>query len=148
MAALATSGRAQSTTSTVRPEFRVELTTGDVRSALLGAGLHVRSGTYFRAALLAGFGSSWKNGERGSAARIEFQGRFHLDPLREALFGLYGIGGAAATLDAFDDWQARLVVGAGVELPAHGRGTLAIEAALAGGFRLSMVARRLQLGRR
>jgi hypothetical protein len=35
-----------------------------------------------------------------------------------------------------------------VELPAHGRATWAIEAAFAGGFRLSLVTRRLTLGRR
>jgi hypothetical protein len=54
----------------------------------------------------------------------------------------------ATSHDPFQDWQSRLVVGAGVELPAHGRGALAVETTLAGGLRVSVAARRLPLGRR
>ena len=80
--------------------------------------------------------------------RAEIQGRFHLDPLRSTRFGLYGIGGVTAGHDPFAGSQSRLVLGAGVELPAHARATLAVEAALAGGLRLSLAARRVPLGRR
>jgi len=106
-AAVAPTARAQSDGTGVRPEFRTDVTSGTVTSAELGVGLHIRSGTYFRAAALAGFGTAWRDGDRSSGARIELQGRFHLDPFREARLGVYGIGGVAATHDAFQDWQAR-----------------------------------------
>ena len=132
----------------VLPEFRADVTTGDVTSGHVTAGLHVTSGTYFRLAFLAGAGQAWKDHERGASYRIEIQGRFHLDPFRDAWLGFYGLGGVATTHDPFADWQSRLVVGGGVELPAHGHGTWAIESALAGGLRISIVTRRLPLGQR
>ena len=84
----------------------------------------------------------------GASYRMEVQGRFHLDPLRTTRFGLYGIGGVVTSHDPFADWQSRLVLGAGVELPAYARATLAVEAAFAGGLRLSVATRRVPLGRR
>ncbi|HEX6314582.1 MAG TPA: hypothetical protein VFZ73_06965 [Gemmatimonadaceae bacterium] len=132
----------------VHPEFRIDVVTGDVSSAHLGGGVHIRSGTYFQIAVLAGAGLAWKDDVQRNSYRVEAQGRFHLDPFRASRFGLYGIGGVATSHDPFIHWQSRLVVGAGVELPAHGRGTLAVEATLAGGFRVSVAARRLPLGRR
>lgn len=130
------------------PELRVEGTAAAVSAAELAVGAHLRTGTYFRLAALGALGRAWSDGVAATRARLELQGRFHLDPLREARLGLYGIGGVAATHDPFLDWQARLVVGAGLELPAHERATWAIELALAGGLRFSVVARRLELGRR
>lgn len=132
----------------VLPELRADVVTGDVVTGHLAAGVHVTSGTYFRMAFLAGAGAAWKDGQRGNSYRLEFQGRFHLDPLRSTRFGLYGIGGVATTHDPFANWQSRIVVGAGVELPAYARATLAIESALAGGLRLSVATRRVPLGRR
>jgi hypothetical protein len=99
-------------------------------------------------AFLVGGGRAWDDELESSSYRIEVQGRFHLDPSRAARFGLYGIGGVSATHDQFSDWQSRLVVGAGIELAAHGRATWAIEMALAGGVRLTVATRRLTIGRR
>ena len=132
----------------VLPELRADLVTGDVISGQLAGGLHVNTGTYVRLALLAGFGAAWKDNESGHSVRVEVQGRFHLDPFRNAQFGLYGLGGVATGHDPFAEWQSRLVVGAGIELPAHERATWAIEAAFAGGFRLTFLTRRLTLGQR
>jgi hypothetical protein len=132
----------------ILPELRAEVASGDVTSGHVAMGLHVTSGTYFRLALLAGAGSAWKDDERRASYRVEIQGRFHLDPFRDAWLGFYGVGGVAASHDPFSDWQSRLVVGAGVELPAHGRAIWAIESALAGGFRISIVTRRVPLGQR
>lgn len=132
----------------VLPELRADVTTGDVTSAQVAAGVHVTTGTYFRLALLAGAGSAWADDDRGGSYRVEIQGRFHLDPFRSSRLGLYGIGGVTTSHDPFADWQSRIVVGAGTELPAHGRATFAIEAALAGGLRISIVSRRVPLGRR
>jgi hypothetical protein len=132
----------------ILPEFRAEVASGDVTSGHVAAGLHVTSGTYFRLAFLAGAGRAWKDQERGPSYRLEIQGRFHLDPFRDAWLGFYGLGGVAATQDPFADWQSRLVVGAGVELPAHGHATWAIESAFAGGLRISIVTRRVPLGQR
>lgn len=132
----------------VLPEFRADVSSGDVTSGHVTAGLHVTSGTYFRLAFLAGAGRAWKDHERGPSYRFEIQGRFHLDPFRDAWLGFYGLGGVAATHDPFADWESRLVVGGGVELPAHGHATWAIESALAGGWRISILTRRVALGQR
>lgn len=138
----------QETQRRILPELRADMSFGDIRLGQVAAGFHVNTGTYVRLAALAGLGGAWNESESGESYRIELQGRFHLDPFRSSRLGLYGIGGIAANHDPFTEWQSRLVVGAGVEMPAHGRATWAIEAALAGGFRLSVVTRRLTLGRR
>ena len=140
--------RAQRVERRILPELRADVVTGDVVSGQLAGGLHVNTGTYVRLALLAGFGAAWKDNESGHSIRFEVQGRFHLDPFRNAQFGLYGLGGVATSHDPFAEWQSRLVAGAGIELPAHERATWAIEAAFAGGFRLTFLTRRLTLGQR
>jgi hypothetical protein len=147
---LATAPRldAQRVERRILPELRADLLTGDVVSGQLALGLHVNTGTYVRLAALAGVGAAWDDDESGISSRIEIQGRFHLDPFRNALFGLYGLAGVATSHDPFAEWQSRLVVGAGIELPAHERATWAIEAAFAGGFRISFLTRRLTLGQR
>lgn len=132
----------------VLPELRLDAVVSDVGWGQLTLGAHVNTGTYARLALLAGAGVAWTESESGTSYRAEVQGRFHLDPLRTGPFGLYGIGGIATMHDTFAGWQSRLVLGAGVEVPAYARGALAIEAALAGGLRLSVVTRRVPLGRR
>ena len=109
----------------ILPEVRADVVTGDVVSAQMAAGVHITSGTYVRVALLGGYGRSWKDEQHGASYRLEVDGRFHLDPLRTTRFGLYGIGGIVTSHDPFDDWQSRLVLGAGVELPAYARATLA-----------------------
>ena len=131
------------------PELRADVTIQEsVTVAQLGGGFHVNSGTYMRLALLAGYGVATSGNASSPSYRAEVQGRFHLDPTRSSRFGFYGLGGILTSHDHFSDWQSRIVAGAGVELPAHGRGTVAIEVALAGGVRISVLARRLTLGRR
>ena len=132
----------------VLPELRTDVVIADVLTAHASAGVHVTSGTYFRIAVFGGFGRAWDDDRNGESYRLEVQGRFHLDPLRSTRFGLYGLGGITTTHDPFANWQSRMVLGAGVELPAHGRATLAFETAFAGGLRLSLAARRVPLGRR
>ena len=148
VAAAPVMGQAQAARMRILPEVRADLTTGDVMSGQVAAGAHVSTGTYVRLVFLAGAGRAWRDGNAGDSYRFEVQTRFHLDPFRDAVFGLYGIGGVVANHDPFVDWQSRLVIGAGVDLPAHGRATWAIEAALAGGFRLSIATRHLPLGQR
>ena len=132
----------------VLPELRADVVIGHVLSAQLAAGVHITSGTYFRVALLGGYGRAWSENETSDSYRAEVQGRFHLDPLRSNRFGLYGIGGVTAGHDSFAGSQSRLVLGAGAELPAYARTTFAVEAVLAGGLRLSLAVRRVPLGRR
>jgi hypothetical protein len=142
-------GQSQSTTARrILPEVRVDGSVGDVDAAQVGGGFHVNSGTYMRLALLGGYGRTWSGDQSSLSYRIELQGRFHLDPARNSRFGLYGIGGILSNHDDFAKWQSRIVAGAGVELPAHSRATLAVDFALAGGFRFSILTRRLTLGRR
>lgn len=139
---------AQAPGTRILPELRADVVTGKTTTAHLGAGVHVTSGTYFRLAIFAGAGRGWRDSESETSYRFEVQGRFVLDPFRASRFGLYGIGGVSATHDPITDWQSRLVLGAGIELPAHGRAALALEGAFAGGFRISLATRRLPLGRR
>ena len=139
---------AQAPARRVLPEARVDVVAGDVTSAQLAGGVHITSGTYVRFGVFGGYGRAWNDGRDGDSYRFEVQGRFHLDPQRSTRFGLYGIGGVTTTHDPFEDWQARLVVGVGTELPAYARTTFAVEAALAGGLRLSLALRRVPLGRR
>ena len=140
--------RSQVVERRVLPELRADVAIGDVTAGHIAAGFHVNSGTYFRLAILAGAGRAWIDDEVGESYRLELQGRFHLDPFRNVRYGVYGIGGVAVGYDPFADWQSRLVAGAGIELAAHGHATWAIETAFAGGFRVSVVTRRLTLGRR
>ena len=144
----AVSAQAPPQTRRVLPEVRADVVAGDVVTAQLSAGVHITSGTYFRIAAFGGYGRAWDGDADGPSYRLEVQGRFHLDPLRSTRFGLYGVGGITSTHDPFDDWQSRMVLGLGVELPAYARATLALEAALAGGLRVSLAARRVPLGRR
>jgi hypothetical protein len=130
------------------PELRLDGTFGTPSILQFAAGLQFPAGTYLRVALLGGLGRAWADGERRSSSRLEGQARFHLDPLREAGIGLYGLGGLAVINDDLDGWDARLVVGAGAELPSTGRATWAVEAALAGGLRLSVALRGVRSGRR
>ncbi len=132
----------------ILPELRADFTAGEVSSGHIAAGVHVSTGTYVRLAFLGGAGRAWHHDTSGDSYRLEVQGRFHLDPFRNARFGLYGIGGVVTSHDPFADWQSRIVLGAGVDLPAHGRATWSIETALAGGFRVSIATRRLPLGQR
>ena len=132
----------------ILPELRADVVTGDIVSAQTAAGVHITSGTYVRVALLGGYGRAWDEDQGGASYRVEVHGRFHLDPLRSTRFGLYGIGGVVTSHDPFADWQSRLVLGAGMELPAYARATLAVEVALAGGLRVSVATRRVPLGRR
>lgn len=130
------------------PEIRLDGTFGTLSHLQVAAGLQFPAGTYLRLALLGGLGQAWQDGERRSISRLEGQGRFHLDPLQEASLGLYGLGGVAVINDDLDGWDARLVLGAGVELPSTRRLRWAVEAAVAGGLRLSVVLRGVRSGRR
>ena len=141
-------GQTPPQTRRILPEVRGDLVVGNVMTAHVSAGVHATSGTYFRIAVFGGYGRAWDDDRDGASYRVEVQGRFHLDPLRSTRFGLYGIGGVTTTHDPFSDWQSRMILGAGVELPAYARATLAVEAAMAGGLRISVAARRVPLGRR
>ena len=148
MAPAAAQAQPVGTTRRILPELRVDASTGTVDILHFGGGFHVNSGTYMRLALLGGLGRAWTAGQSATSYRFELQGRFHLDPARTSRFGLYGIGGITARHDDFSDWQSLIVAGAGIELPAYAHATLALEVALAGGFRFSVLTRRLTLGRR
>lgn len=139
---------APATRRRILPELRTDVVAGTTSIAHLGGGVHINTGAYVRMAILAGGGYAWRDSVRDASYRLEVQARFLLDPLRTSRFGLYGIGGINAAHDPLAEWQTRLLMGVGVELPAHGRAALAIEAALAGGFRISVATRRLPLGRR
>src|SRR6188508_1064430 len=102
VALLSTAGgslHAQETSRRILPELRADVSFGDIRLGQVAAGFHVNTGTYVRLAALAGIGGAWNESESGQSYRIELQGRFHLDPFRDARLGLYGIGGIAANHD-------------------------------------------------
>jgi hypothetical protein len=145
---VASTAESQAPSRQALPELRIDASSGTVSSAQVGLGLRFPVGTYFRLAVIGAAGVAWDRHDRGHAARLELQGRFHLDPYRETRFGLYGIGGLAASHNPMAKFQARIVAGAGVELPTDDESAIAIEAALAGGVRLSLVWRRLSPTRR
>lgn len=126
----------------------MESAIGDVTTLQGALGVQLRAGTYLRFAGLAGYGTAWHDDSTGRSARVEAQARFHLDPLRESVLGLYGVGGVAATWDEFRDWQPRLVLGLGCEIGTSGPRTWAVEAALAGGVRISAIVRGVRFSRR
>jgi hypothetical protein len=143
-----TQGHGQVPRRRILPEVRADVVMGETTTAHLAAGVHATSGTYFRLGIFVGAGSAWRDSACETSYRFELQGRFVLDPFRASRYGVYGIGGMVTTHDPFTNWQSRLVLGAGIELPAHGRAAMAVEAAFAGGFRISLATRRLPLGRR
>jgi hypothetical protein len=112
------------------------------RSAQISGGVQARSGNYVRLALLGGAGRVWRDGSARAIGRLEVHARFHLDPFRQSALGAYGLGGLASSWESRATWEPRLVLGIGVELPTRARTRWAVEAALAGGLRLSAVLRR------
>jgi hypothetical protein len=127
------------------PEARIDVTLGTATTTHLGLGAHFATGTYARMAVLAGAGVTAHDGKSERSARLEVQGRFHVDPYRQSAVGVYGIGGVLASYDPSADWQGRIVAGGGVELPG---GRFAIEAVFSGGLRLSFVTRASRRDRR
>lgn len=107
-----------------------------------GGGVTVGISNYARAALLGGVGPS----REGASARVEGLVRFHMDPMRERRWGVYGAAGAGVLWSSGTEPYLTLLFGA--EGPRTGRWSPAIEIGLARGVRLAFLMRRGSQDRR
>lgn len=119
----------------------MDLLSGTVTSVQVGGAWNLFAGPYLRTALVAGGGPARHRGEVRGSARVEALARFHLDPLREFRYGLYGAGGVGLLYDAFSRWRPRLVAIVGAEFPTRGSRAWSVEAGVGGGFRLGLALR-------
>jgi hypothetical protein len=82
------------------------------------------------------------------SARIDGLVRFVPDPLREFRWAPYAAGGLGALYDEATRWRAVIVGVLGIEGPAFGAVTPAVEVGFGGGARVGFVLRRAMSGRR
>ena len=135
------------------PEARVDGVTARGNAVYGSVGIALPLTTYTRVALTGGAGRSWYRDREGVAARIELVGRFVLDPLRERRWAPYGFAGLGSSYDDLyeesrDRWREVIVLGIGAEGPRVGAVSPAVEVAMGGGTRLSLVLRRALANRR
>lgn len=109
-----------------------------------GAGFTIPVGTYVRLGVVGAAGAS----SGGISGRSDLFARFHLDPFREHRWALYAGGGLTARYD--DDRKTRyfLLLVAGLDGPARGGISPAIEAGFGGGGRIGVMIRRSAAERR
>jgi len=125
----------------IQPELRADLLAAHATSGQLGAALSIPLGLYVRGSLAAGAGTAWRDGRSTAAGRIDATARFLLDPFRERRWGPYGLAGGSVRYYA-DRWRPYLLLGVGIEGPAHRRFVPAIELGLGGGARVGIAIRR------
>ena len=136
------SARAQTTSTASVPELRADvIAASHTTLAQLGAALNVGSAGYGRVALVAAGGTATRDGQTRASARIDAAIRFHLDPYRLARFGAYAQGGLSGLYNTFDGWRALVSTTIGMELPARGHTTWALEVGLGGGVRVGAAIR-------
>ena len=141
-------GGPDNTPSRYRFEGRVDGFSGTVDVVHGGIGVAAELGTYFRLAGIIGGGAAEVADERVATARAEIVGRFVLDPLRQARWGLYGATGVIARYEEGPGTRGFVTLLVGLELPAAGRTIPAVELGMGGGARLALILRRGRPGRR
>lgn len=121
-------------------ERRLEVAATPAAGLAVGLGINVRAGAYARVGIHAASGIARRGDGLVGVQRIEAVSRFLFDPFGEFPRGLYGGGGFAVRQVPGDPLRGDLVVVVGVEAPLARRRTIpAIELALGGGTRLSLV---------
>lgn len=141
-------GGQASTPSRSRWEGRLDAFTGSADAIHAGLGVATELGTYFRLAGIVGAGAADVGDETAVSGRAEIVGRFVLDPLRQAKWGLYGATGVLVRHDDGPGTHGFVTLLVGLELPSGGRTVPAVEVGMGGGVRLAFVLRRGRLGRR
>ena len=126
-----------------QPELRLEVPVTPSAGIAAGLGVNVRAGYYARVGVHAAAGVVRRGEGIVGVQRIEAVSRFLFDPFGEFPRGLYGGGGFAFRQTAGDPLRGDLVVVVGMEGPlATRRAIPAVELALGGGARLTLVLRR------
>ena len=134
--------------SRYRMEGRLDGFAGAVDVVHAGLGVAAELGTYFRLAGMFGAGVAGVADETVASGRAEIVGRFVLDPLRQARWGLYGSTGLVARHEDGPGTRAFVTIVVGVELPTSSRTVPAVELGMGGGVRVALVVRRGRPGRR
>lgn len=110
-------------------------------AAEAGFGVNVPAGFYARIAAVAVAGAPL-GGSGPRVVRTEVVGRFLADPFREGRWGPYAGGGVAAVWRDGERVRPTMVFVVGTDFPLRQRWTPAVEAAVGGGVRVSLVFRR------
>jgi len=128
----------------VAPEAGIDLIFSGVEAIHARLGVMVPAGTYLRAGLVGGLGSS----RDGLSGRIDVVGRFHLDPFRESRWAPYAGGGLTTRFDEGSKARGYLLIVFGIDGPSSGGMTTSVEAGLGGGGRIGIFIRRANAERR
>ncbi|MEN9791661.1 MAG: hypothetical protein RLZZ63_1319 [Gemmatimonadota bacterium] len=130
-------------------ERRIEVAPTPAAGIAAGLGVNVRAGYYARVGMHAVAGIARRDDGFVGVQRLEAVSRFLFDPFGEFPRGVYGGGGFAVRHTPGDPVRGDLVVVVGMEGPLGTRRTIpAVELALGGGARLSVVYRqRRRVGR-
>ena len=126
---------------TVQPELRADAVFGSRGIAAVGGGLNAPAGYYVRVASMVSAGREF-GPKPATAWRAELSARFLADPFAERGWGPYGGGGVALDWRDGRAGRAAIMLIAGADVPSHARWRPAIEVAVGGGTRLSVVLRR------
>ena len=133
---------------TVQWQGRADVTqSGHGTAALVGGGANVPVGYYVRFGVDGAVGTVARGGSTAAAFRTDVTARFLFDPFAEQRVGWYAGGGMSA-LHEGADWQPYVMLVIGREGPNAGRWRTAVEAAVGGGVRLSVVLRRARMNGR
>ena len=141
-ALLAQAGPATRSAAMPQVERRLEVAPTPAAGIAAGLGVNVRAGYYARVGMHAAAGVARRGDGVVGVQRIEAVSRFLFDPFGEFPRGLYGGGGFAVRHVPGTPIRGDLVVVVGMEGPLGTRRTVpALEVALGGGVRLSLVVR-------
>jgi hypothetical protein len=147
--------RAQNAAGGRRPrvEARVDYIGPRPHTVHGGAGVNVPVGTYLRVSLIGAGGTSWHDERTAASARADVIGRFAFDPFRERRWGLSAGGGLSVRYDQGasarrERWRALVALIVDLEGPRTSAVAPAIQIGLGGGFRVGLILRAAQSGRR
>ena len=141
-------GRQASLSSRIRTEARADAFAARIDALHAGVGLATDLGTYFRLAGIIGVGAADVGSEIVASGRAEILGRFVLDPLRQARWGVYGATGVVARYEESPGTRGYLTLLLGVELPSDRPRVTALELGIGGGVRIGIAIREGRSGRR
>jgi phosphatidylglycerophosphate synthase len=131
-----------------RVEARADAFMARHDAAHVGVGLATDVGTYFRLAGIVGIGAAAPGGDYDPSGRVELLGRFVLDPLRQARWGLYAGTGVMARYEPDPGVGGYLTLLVGAELPSDRPTVTAVELGIGGGVRVGIAVRQGRRGRR
>jgi hypothetical protein len=135
------------------PPLELRIDAIDVRSTTFGTlqagvGTNVPLGYYVRLEIDGAGGATRRDTIDHASGRADVLARFLLDPFAESTWGFSIGGGMSAFFAEGSRGHGYLVVVADLEAPPVGAVVPALQLGLGGGFRVGIIARARQLGRR